>query len=575
MYLHDKKYIDLTRNQDLVSLVNSNLSIEDTVVFGSFVAARLIETKYLPQAFEKGDLSSIKLRLKTINNAKQNYLGEPFVNLSKMALRKGMPLIHFVAINGHLPVLRWLVTKQDLDVDMVDSKGRTALQCVAPIPSNEPIIKELKRLKSLKEEREKRRNKMIAVFQSHIRGHFAKTLLVTKKLELESNAGRYGPWQSVISQVYLLELALSKLPLSLDSAEVSRIRVAVSSPVYWSSWSELRAQDSMVVTPYMEPEIPELSELNIADSNQDSETLAIVDCAVPVSKNNTLLSITPVDTSAVRYDSEILLTHSILAWMRHNAGNRLVQIFIQRVVQLAQGDRSYCLSKPLKHCPVGLRFTLFETKLDAGQRILWTQSESASSTKPSILIWYVSKHDKVSHYVMQIDQSFRRLNVHSLVSSSSVSHVSVSINELSSSSSSMTTVTRVLDIDEQVLIDPASNNILKTYVTSVSTLKCIHEDRWTPPLRLTNQVTIITILCMCVYALPLFHSLTHSNYIQETAILEKEGSVLLLGRSGTGKTVCLLNRILRDRHRFGASLRQLFVARTKVLFTYFSALWVV
>lgn len=52
--------------------------------------------------------------------------------------------------------------------------------------------------------------------------------------------------------------------------------------------------------------------------------------------------------------------------------------------------------------------------------------------------------------------------------------------------------------------------------------------------------------------------------VQETAILEKEGSVLLLGRSGTGKTVCLLNRILRDRHRFGSSLRQLFVARTKV-----------
>jgi len=65
----------------------------------------------------------------------------------------------------------------------------------------------------------------------------------------------------------------------------------------------------------------------------------------------------------------------------------------------------------------------------------------------------------------------------------------------------------------------------------------------------------------------------YSLLTQETAILEKEGSVLLLGRSGTGKTVCLLNRILRDRHRFGASLRQLFVARTKVLFICFSVLW--
>jgi hypothetical protein len=44
-------------------------------------------------------------------------------------------------------------------------------------------------------------------------------------------------------------------------------------------------------------------------------------------------------------------------------------MFHKKVALLAQGNRTYALSKRLKHCAV----PIFETKLDAGQRILWTQ----------------------------------------------------------------------------------------------------------------------------------------------------------------------------------------------------------
>jgi hypothetical protein len=73
--------------------------------------------------------------------------------------------------------------------------------------------------------------------------------------------------------------------------------------------------------------------------------------------------------------------------------------------------------------------------------------------------------------------------------------------------------------------------------------------RWLPPLHLTKQ---------------------------EREVVEKEGTVLLLGRSGTGKTVCICNRIdldrkrhkgdmtfsQRKRHKGDMTFSQLFVARS-------------
>eukprot|EP01034_Spumella_vulgaris_P045773 gene45773-biopygen38958 len=37
--------------------------------------------------------------------------------------------------------------------------------------------------------------------------------------------------------------------------------------------------------------------------------------------------------------------------------------------RLAEGDRSYAMSKRLKGCV----YPVYETKLDSGQRILWTE----------------------------------------------------------------------------------------------------------------------------------------------------------------------------------------------------------
>jgi GTPase SAR1 family protein len=51
---------------------------------------------------------------------------------------------------------------------------------------------------------------------------------------------------------------------------------------------------------------------------------------------------------------------------------------------------------------------------------------------------------------------------------------------------------------------------------------------------------------------------------EENMIVKKEGTVLLLGRSGTGKTICICNRICHDLHKAEGDpyFKQLFVARS-------------
>ena len=74
------------------------------------------------------------------------------------------------------------------------------------------------------------------------------------------------------------------------------------------------------------------------------------------------------------------------------AGNKHATLLYKRLTQLAAGDRSYCLSKALKHHP-RMDCVIYETKLDKGQRILWT--ERVCSDVSSVLVWYIAKHDKV------------------------------------------------------------------------------------------------------------------------------------------------------------------------------------
>jgi hypothetical protein len=90
-----------------------------------------------------------------------------------------------------------------------------------------------------------------------------------------------------------------------------------------------------------------------------------------------------------------------------------------------------------------------------------------------------------------------------------------------------------------IVLDPLGNNPLKMYAVSSENVQhlTVRSGTWIPPLHLTEE---------------------------ERRVVEVTGTTLVLGRAGTGKTVCLCNRMDLDRQSYSgdASFKQLFVARS-------------
>lgn len=198
--------------------------------------------------------------------------------------------------------------------------------------------------------------------------------------------------------------------------------------------------------------------------------------------------------------------------------------FVRRMQQLASGERSRILQKRLK----GSKSTIFETYLEqkSGFRILWTQEGG------SIVVWFVAKHKEVSRLMTLIDDSKSR-TARQQISQSLISDLQ---NEDLAHQSTQ---------KDEILLDVFGNIPLKLYEVKFHSIQDIKKDSWTPKLHLTEE---------------------------ERDVVEAEGTVLVLGRSGTGKTVCICNRIEYDRQRYGQdpTFSQLFVARSKRLCKYVS-----
>ena len=87
---------------------------------------------------------------------------------------------------------------------------------------------------------------------------------------------------------------------------------------------------------------------------------------------------------------------------------------------------------------------------------------------------------------------------------------------------------------DQVFLDPLANSPLKIWEVQSGSIERLKEEGWEPKLRLTST---------------------------EEQVIESMETVLLLGRSGTGKTICIANKMQADR-RVAPGTSQLFVARS-------------
>lgn len=185
----------------------------------------------------------------------------------------------------------------------------------------------------------------------------------------------------------------------------------------------------------------------------------------------------------VRLD-RIKLTNEVLKWLKHS-DSKFRGIFVDKLEILAAVDGIE--GRKNKKRLVGFNTKIFETYLEqrSGQRILWTLSNQ------DLIIWYVAKHDNVTRLCNLID------------------------NAESRSSRQLSSAARVPDaqrgegmIDtERILLDPLRDVPLKLFALPMKDVKKLSSESWRPPLHLT---------------------------IEERDIVEKDGTVLLLGRSGTG-----------------------------------------
>jgi hypothetical protein len=231
----------------------------------------------------------------------------------------------------------------------------------------------------------------------------------------------------------------------------------------------------------------------------------------------------------------IEFTAEVRKW-RDKADSKLLEMFSKTVELLGSGRRSYALAKPL----VGCKTPIYEAKLTSGMRILWTpvqRDQFHNSKQKCLLIHNVVKHDDISTYARQIDGAISRMRTcppmleYSCLPTASDTETKVEKTEKG-----------LLLNDESVLIDPMSNRPLKTYLTPRPKWSELMNKQFKPPLRLSKK---------------------------EEEIVNEQNSLLVYGRSGTGKTVCICNKMQVDRHFDGSQnvgiTKQIFIARSRKL----------
>jgi len=219
-------------------------------------------------------------------------------------------------------------------------------------------------------------------------------------------------------------------------------------------------------------------------------------------------------------------TGQVRKWYK-NADARMTECFDQRIKKLSTRDWGRKIQKPLRGCWAQIN----EAYLDQGRsalRILWTLVKESGVSK--ILLWYVCKHNRVTHFMERIDDSLARLNRRA-ATADSVRDEKVEMSSLDGGA-------LVIERD-QLLPDPLANTPLKIWeLTCADDIQKLKEEGWEPPLRLTPQ---------------------------EEDVIKHMGTVLVEGRSGTGKTICIANKMSFDRRQqSGCSHgQQLFVARSR------------
>ena len=217
----------------------------------------------------------------------------------------------------------------------------------------------------------------------------------------------------------------------------------------------------------------------------------------------------------------------MVKWLRRG-DSKYREFFLRQIEQLASGHRSRILKKRLTGCTTPIYEVYLEQK--SGHRILWTEGKDQS-----LLIWYVAKHKDVSRLIGLIDDAESRSS-RQLTSTTVLSGIREGTGESGDEERAE---------EERLMLDPLGDTPLKLYEVRPDDIEKLIDPTWKPRLCLTTKVR---------------------------EVVESGGTVLLLGRSGTGKTCIICNRMDYDWQRAGGDpgFKQLFIARSQRLCDYVS-----
>ena len=286
--------------------------------------------------------------------------------------------------------------------------------------------------------------------------------------------------------------------------------------------------------------------------------------------------------------------HAHKFFRRHIKKDRvLCERIIRRLTMLSTGRWPYVLCKPLKstrETKLGKKISLYETKIDSASRIIWEVAIAFSPRRSSvdqnfceqvIRVWdIVLDHDNLSR---SIDQTIERIEKSHLrgeecaiyaeidkSSSNSANPQPETLND-DTKKNLVTRIPRVFPMSQEVTCigsardetpkgksrhfhpasdDPRQYTLLKFYELNAGAVKMLLDGQdESMDLPFTPG--------------PKEHEIIHFK-------ADPQRSILLMGRSGTGKTTCLVFRMWAQYTQYidgqhGARPRQLFLTKNDVL----------
>jgi hypothetical protein len=314
------------------------------------------------------------------------------IDVIKLKDQMSRNLLQKAALSNRVDIMEWLVDKYGMDMNVVDLNNNTlqdictkaeSLECLAFVKR-----KNAEYLIPCFCQRQYRRRCLI----KWLRKRSNVVVIIQKYYRRYQSYNRYGSYlksnRGSWNRFYVIWKGVIEI-----------LNDPMQSFIHAVSWSHMKLTHNMVCVDGENKEenilqnitttvisVTNMSSSDLlvdeGDLNSDYDDDILIDSIIGNNhklKNNNNSN----ENNECDYDIEYVeLTQSVVKWL-DSADGKYRYLFHKRLQQLVKGERSYALSKRLQHCDV----PVYESKLDRGQRILWTHIKRNTSSNLLVMIY--------------------------------------------------------------------------------------------------------------------------------------------------------------------------------------------